>query len=140
MHSCLRWLFMALAVVVTTSHAQTRYPAKPIRLISPFPPGGSTDGLARLIGQRMTESWGEPVVVENRPGAGGTLGAESVARAAPDGHTLLLTSASAHAMGPAVRRKMPYDPIKDFAPISQVASGYNALAVHPALPVKSVKD
>ena len=133
----------AFATVANTADAQTttrRYPSKTIRFVSPFAAGGSTDGLARLIGQRLTEAWEQPVVVENRPGAGGTLGSDIVAKAPPDGHTILLTSVSAHAIGPAMRRKMPYDPVKDFATLSQVASGHNVLAVHPSLPVKSVKD
>ncbi len=133
----------AFATVANTADAQTttqRYPSKTIRFVSPFAAGGSTDGLARLIGQRLTEAWEQPVVVENRPGAGGTLGSDIVAKAPPDGHTILLTSVSAHAIGPAMRRKMPYDPVKDFATLSQVASGHNVLAVHPSLPVKSVKE
>ncbi len=133
----------AFATVANTADAQTttqRYPSKTIRFVSPFAAGGSTDGLARLIGQRLTEAWEQPVVVENRPGAGGSLGSDIVAKAPPDGHTILLTSVSAHAIGPAMRRKMPYDPVKDFATLSQVASGHNVLAVHPSLPVKSVKE
>ena len=133
----------AFATVANTADAQTttqRYPSKTIRFVSPFAAGGSTDGLARLIGQRLTEAWEQPVVVDNRPGAGGTLGSDIVAKAPPDGHTILLTSVSAHAIGPAMRRKMPYDPVKDFATLSQVASGHNVLAVHPSLPVKSVKE
>lgn len=131
-----------LPVLPGMSIAQTvaRYPAKPIRFVSPFAAGGSTDGLARLIGQRLTVAWEQPVVVENRPGAGGTLGSDIVAKSAPDGHTLLLTSVSAHAIGPAMRRKMPYDPVKDFATISQVASGHNVLVAHPSLPARSVKE
>jgi tripartite-type tricarboxylate transporter receptor subunit TctC len=116
------------------------YPAKAIRFVSPFAAGGSTDGLARLIGQKLTEAWNQPVVVENRPGAGGTVGSEIVAKAPPDGYTILLTSVSAHAIGPAMRRKLPYDPVMDFATISQIASGYNVLVVHPSLPVRSVKE
>ncbi len=133
----------AFATVANTADAQTttqRYPSKTIRFVSPFAAGGSTDGLARLIGQRLTEAWEQAVVVDNRPGAGGTLGSDIVAKAPPDGHTILLTSVSAHAIGPAMRRKMPYDPVKDFATLSQVASGHNVLAVHPSLPVKSVKE
>ena len=124
---------------VAQSGAQ-HYPAKSIRFVSPFAPGGSTDGLARVIGQKLTEEWGQPVVVENRPGAGGTVGANLVARAPPDGYTILLTSVSAQAIGPAMRRKLPYHPVTDFAAISQVASGYNVLVVHPSLPVRSVKE
>jgi tripartite-type tricarboxylate transporter receptor subunit TctC len=130
-------------VGVGTSYAQTtvqRFPSKAIRFVSPFAAGGSTDGLARLIAQRLSETWELPVVVENRPGAGGTLGSDIVAKAPPDGYTLLLTSVSAHAIGPAMRRRMPYDPVRDFVAISQVASGHNVLVVHPSLPAKSVKE
>lgn len=116
------------------------YPAKSIRFVSPFAPGGSTDTLARLIGQKITESWGQPVVVENRPGAGGTIGSDLVAKAPPDGYTILLTSVSAHAIGPALRGRLPYDPLRDFAAVTQVASGHNILVVHPSLPVKSVRE
>lgn len=116
------------------------YPAKPIRMISPFAPGGSTDTIARIIGQRMTETWGQPVIVENRPGAGGTIAADLLVKAPPNGYLLLLSSVSAHAIGPAMSSKIPYDPIRDFAAVSQVASGHNVLVVHPSLPAKSVRD
>ena len=116
------------------------YPGRPIRFISPFAPAGSTDILARLIGQKLTEAWGQPVIVENRPGAGGTTGSDAVAKSPPDGYTLLLTSSSAHAIGPALRAKLPYDPVRDFAAVSQVASGYNVLVVHPSLPARNVQE
>jgi tripartite-type tricarboxylate transporter receptor subunit TctC len=116
------------------------YPAKPIRMVSPFAAGGSTDILARLVGPKLTEAWGQQVLVDNRPGAGGTVAAEIVAKAPADGHTLLLTSVSAHAINPALRAKLPYDPIKDFAPVTQLASGNNVLVVHPSLPVRTVKE
>ena len=139
-----RVLLVAIALAAACpSHAQSpaaSYPMKPIRMISPFAAGGSTDTLARVIGQRMTETWGQPVVVENRPGAGGQLAADFLAKAPPEGYVLLLTSVSAHAIGPAMSSKLPYDPIRDFAAISQVASGQNVLIVHPSLPAKSVRD
>lgn len=142
--SVLGALAVLLAAAVTTeSAAQTGaqgYPARPLRFVSPFSPGGTTDTLARLIGQKLTETWGQSVVIENRPGAGGTIGAEAVARAAPDGYTLLLTSVGAHAVSPALRSKLAYDAVRDFSPITQVASGHNILVVHPSLPVRSVQE
>ena len=128
------------ALVATLQVAAQPYPSRPIRFVSPFAAGGSTDQLARLLGQKMSETWGQPVIVENRPGAGGTTGSELVAKAPPDGYTILLTSSSAHAIGPALRTKLPYDPIKDFAAVTQVASGFNLLVVHPSLPVHSVRE
>lgn len=116
-----------------------RYPARPIRIVSPFAAGGSTDILARLIGQKLTESWGEPVIVDNRAGAGGIVGSDLVAKAQPDGYTLLLTSTSAHAINPALHRTLPYDPLRDFAAVTQVATGHNILVVHPSVPAKSVQ-
>ncbi|HEV8518040.1 MAG TPA: tripartite tricarboxylate transporter substrate binding protein [Burkholderiales bacterium] len=117
-----------------------RYPARPIRIVSPFAAGGSTDILARLIGQKLTESWGEPVIVDNRAGAGGIIGSDLVAKAQPDGYTLLLTSTSAHAINPALHRTLPYDPLRDFAAVTQVATGHNILVVHPSVPAKSVQE
>ena len=134
---------LSVFLMATPAAAQTpaaSYPAKPIRFISPFAAGGSTDTIARLVGQRITETWGQPVVVENRPGAGGTVGSDLVAKSAPDGYVMLLTSVSAHAIGPAMSSKLPYDAIRDFAAVSQVASGHNVLVVHPSLPAKSVRD
>lgn len=117
-----------------------RYPARPIRIVSPFAAGGSTDILARLIGQKLTASWGEPVIVDNRAGAGGIIGSDLVAKAQPDGYTLLLTSTSAHAINPALHRTLPYDPLRDFAAVTQVATGHNILVVHPSVPAKSVQE
>jgi tripartite-type tricarboxylate transporter receptor subunit TctC len=136
--------FAVIALLITApAHAQSpaaSYPAKPIRMLSPFAAGGSTDTLARAIGQRMTETWGQPVIVENRPGAGGQLAADFLAKAPPDGYIMLLTSVSAHAIGPAMSSKLPYDPVRDFAAVSQVASGHNVLVVHPSLPARSVRE
>jgi tripartite-type tricarboxylate transporter receptor subunit TctC len=114
------------------------YPAKPIRLIVALAPGGGVDTAGRLIGQKLTDAWGQQVVAENRPGAGGTIAAELVARAAPDGYTLLMTSMG-HAITPALY-KLSYDTIRDFAPISLFVQSPSVLAVHPSLPVKSVKE
>ena len=115
------------------------YPAKAIRLIVPFPPGGSNDIVGRMVGQQLGERLGQSVVIDNRGGAGGTIGTDMAAKAAPDGYTLLLVSV-AHAFNPAMYRKLPYDPEKAFVPIGMVAAGPVALMVHPALPVHSVAE
>jgi tripartite-type tricarboxylate transporter receptor subunit TctC len=122
----------------TFAQAQT-YPSKSIRIVVPFAPGGGADIIARVIAQKLTESWGQQVIVDNRAGASGNIGTEIVARAAPDGYTLMLTS-SALAINPSVFKSVPYDAVKDFAPITQPALLPNILVVHPSLPVKTVKD
>jgi tripartite-type tricarboxylate transporter receptor subunit TctC len=123
---------------VATSFAQ-QYPSKQIRVIVPFAPGGGADIIARILGQKMTDNWGQQVVVDNRAGASGNIGAEIVAKAAPDGYTLLMAS-SALAINPSVYKSVPYDAVKDFAPITQPGLLPNILVVHPSLPVKTVKE
>lgn len=118
--------------------AQT-YPTKPLRLIVPYAPAGGTDILARMIAERLTVSLGQPVIVDNRPGGDGSIGSEIVARAAPDGYTLLINSSS-HAINVALGKKLPYDTLQDFAPIVQTANQQLLLVVHPGLPVKSVAE
>lgn len=118
----------------------TQYPAKTIRMIVPSAPGSGPDIMARTIGQKLNEAWGQPVVVEARPGAGGIIGSEAVAKSAPDGYTLIMGNAGSHSVNPSLYRKLPYDPLKDFSPIALVSSAPNILIVHPSLPVKSVKD
>jgi tripartite-type tricarboxylate transporter receptor subunit TctC len=119
--------------------AADAYPAKPVRVIVGLAPGGGTDIQARLFAQKLTESFNRPFVVENRPGAGGTLAYAQVAKSPPDGHTLLGVT-SGYTITPTVYTKLPYDPVKDFAPISLVSQAPFVLVVHPSLPVKSVKD
>jgi len=116
------------------------WPAKPVRLMVPFPPGGSTDIVARIVGQKLGERLGQSIVIENRGGAGGTLGTAQVAKAAPDGYTLTVASTSTHVVAPSVYQKLEYDPVKDFAPISLMAVSPYLLVVHPAVPAKSVKE
>jgi tripartite-type tricarboxylate transporter receptor subunit TctC len=116
------------------------YPTKPIRLVVPFPAGGSLDVVARAIGQKLTEAWGQPVVIDNRPGAGGNIGADLVAKSAPDGYTILEGALSTHAVNVSLYDKMPYDPVRDFVPITLVATTPNVLVLNPTLPVKSVPE
>ena len=120
--------------------AQAQYPVKPVRLIVPYPPGGGNDTLARIFGQKLTEALGQQIVVENRPGAGTIIGTASVARAAPDGYTLLLSSIATHAFSPFLYAKPGYDPIKDFAPVTLLVIAPTVLVVNPALPVGSLKE
>jgi tripartite-type tricarboxylate transporter receptor subunit TctC len=128
-----------LALLAATSTCAQQYPAGPLRIVVPFTPGGGTDILARLIGQKLNETWGQPVVVDNRPGASGTLGTAFVAKAAGDGHTMLMVPAG-HAGSPSLYKKLPYDQNRELAPVSWLASGPLVLVVHPSLPAKSVKE
>ncbi len=120
-------------------HAQA-YPAKPVRLIVPFAPGGANDLVSRLVGQRLAAGLGQPVVIENRAGAGGTIGLDNCAKAPPDGYTLVMAPASALTVAPALNPKLPYDPVRDFAPVTGVAGGPNVLALHPSVPATSLKE
>ena len=115
------------------------YPAKPIRLVVPFAPGGSTDILARMVGRKLAESWGQQVIVENRPGGGTVIGTEIAAKAAPDGYTLVMTSTSTATL-PSLSRKLPYDTLRDLAPVIQLVTTPNVLVVHPSLPVQNVRE
>jgi tripartite-type tricarboxylate transporter receptor subunit TctC len=119
--------------------AQQKYPTRPIRLVLPFPPGGSTDIVARLIGQKITESWAQQVLVDNRPGGGGNVAAEAVARAAPDGYTLFQVNV-ANAIGASLYPKLNYSLIGDFAPVTQLATTPYVLLAHPSVPAKSMRD
>jgi tripartite-type tricarboxylate transporter receptor subunit TctC len=133
---------LALAVALLTAGvaaAAERYPQRPIRLIVAFAPGGSADVVARIIGQKLSESIGQQVVIDNRPGAGGNLSAEIAARAAPDGYTLYMSSASL-VVNVSLYRKVAYDPVRDFAPVTLLASAQNVLVAHPSVPARSVKE
>jgi len=135
----MRALLAILLIALIQSAAAQQYPTRTIRLIVPFPPAGATDIVGRIVAQKLSETLGQPVVVENRPGAGGTLGSDLAAKAAPDGYTLLIATTSTHSIGP-VLQKLPYDPIRDFAPITQVADVPNVLVVSPKLPVKTLQE
>ena len=128
-----------LALSASGAFAQS-YPTRPIRLVVPFPPGGTTDILAREVGERLSVSLGQPVVIDNRPGAAGNIGADLVAKSAPDGYTFLMGTVGTHAINTSLYTKMPYDHVKDFAPVILVAGVPNVLEVTPSLPVNSVAD
>jgi tripartite-type tricarboxylate transporter receptor subunit TctC len=132
-------LVLAAALATSVSGRAQGYPNRAVRLVVPFPAGGPADALGRAIADQLNKMWGQPVIIENRGGAGGNLGAEVVARAAPDGYTLLL-NASSHVINASLYEKLPYDPIKDFTPVSEVASYMLVLVVHPSAPANSVKE
>lgn len=123
----------------TLALAQAEWPAKPMRLVIPVAPGGGTDFLGRMLAQKLAENLGQPVLVDNRSGAGGSIGSVTVARAAPDGYTLLLGYTASHGINPALS-KLPYDPVADFSQVSLIASAPNVLVVHPGIPAKSVAE
>ena len=128
-----------LALPGATLHAQN-YPVKPIRMVVPFPAGGFSDVFGRILAARMNESWGQPVVVENRPGAGGNIGADIVAKSPPDGYTLVMGTIGTHAINATLFSKLPYDPVRDFAAVAFVVEAEGLLVVHPSIPAKTVKE
>lgn len=132
-------LTVMTSIITGGSAMAQSYPSKPVRLLIPFPPGGGTDILARMVAQRLSDALGQPVVADNRPAVDGVVASETLARAAPDGYTLLLVSSS-HAINPAIGRKLPYDTLRDFKPVTQTASQQLFLTVHPSLPVKTVRE
>jgi tripartite-type tricarboxylate transporter receptor subunit TctC len=141
MHSRLKrwWVGACLAIVAGGAFAQA-YPTKPIRIVVPFPAGGATDIMARAVAQKLTEDWGQPVIVDNRPGAAGNIGTELVAKAPADGYTLEMGTVGTHAINASLYSKLAYDHIKDFTPVILVASVPNVLEVNPAVPVNSVQE
>ncbi len=132
-------LAIAIGVTAASSALAQTYPARTVRLIVAFPSGGPADMLARLLSEKLTERWGQSVVIENIGGAAGNIGVEATKRAAPDGHTLLL-NASSHVINGILYPKLPYDPIRDFTPITQVASYQHSFAVHPVVAAKTVRE
>jgi tripartite-type tricarboxylate transporter receptor subunit TctC len=133
-------LTVALVVGVTGDALAQSYPSKPIKMIVPFPSGGISDVLARIIAPKLTEGLGQPVVVENRPGAGTTIAADMVAKSAPDGYTIYLTDLTTHAISASLYKKLSYDPLKDFTPITTLTSTPLILVVHPSVKATSVKE
>ena len=138
----MRMLFSALllGLMVSVVHAQPAYPNKPIRIIITVAPGGGSDITTRTVGQKLIEAWGQQVIVDNRPGGNGIIGMEIAAHANPDGYTLLLGTIGPVAVNPSLYSKLPYDPVKDYAPIARGVSALNMLVVHPSLPAASVKE
>jgi len=133
-------LLLALACCASTDALAQAYPAKPVRLVLPFPPGGGTDVVGRLLAQKLGQALGQQVIVDNRAGAGGRIGTDLVAKSPPDGYTLLLATSSVMGTGPALYKKLPFDMPKDFAPVSLVAYTAYVLVTHPSVPAKSVKE
>ena len=135
-----RFLIALTTLTLAAGTAAGEYPTKPVRMIVPFPPGGGNDTMARTVGQKLSEAFGQQVVIDNRGGAGGNIGAEIAARAAPDGYTLFLGGTGSHGTNPNLHAKLPYDPVKDFAPISLIASAPLLVVVPPSLPVRSINE
>ncbi len=131
-------LALAASLAAPRAHAQS-WPARPVRLVVPFPPGGPADAIGRILSERLTELWGQPVIVENRGGAGGNIGAEHIARATPDGYSLLV-AASSHVQGAALYRRLPFDPIRDFSAITMVAYYSLVVVVHPSVPATNLRE
>lgn len=133
-------LMIVMAVAAECAIAAAgEFPSKPVRIISPYPPGGGNDIVSRIIAENLTQQWGQNVIVDNRPGAGGNVGTEAAAKAAPDGYTMVMGSLS-HPINASLYSRLPFDPVADFAPITLIASGSYILAAHPSLPVKDVKS
>ena len=132
-------IVLLIALLPLVAQAQA-YPSKPIRFVVPYPAGGPLDTVARLLGQRVSESTHQPVIVDNKPGAGGNIGADAVAKAAPDGYTILMGAVATHAINPTLYAGIPYDPVKDFLPVTQIASTPNVLVVNPGVPAASVRE
>jgi tripartite-type tricarboxylate transporter receptor subunit TctC len=135
-----RVLLVLAAVAAAPGASAQQYPVKPIRIVVPFPPGGFSDVFARIIGSKMNESWGQQVIVDNRPGAGGNIGADIVAKAAPDGYTLVMGTIGTHAINATLFSRLPYDPVRDFTPVAFVVEAEGLLTVHPSLPVRTARD
>ena len=132
-------MFLVLALASLASHAQS-WPAKPVRMIVPYAAGGTTDVLARIMSERLGHALGQPFVIEYRPGAGGTIGAEAAAKSAPDGYTIVMGAPGSHSTAASLYAKLGFDPVKDFAPIVHVANVPNSVVVHPSMPVKSIPE
>jgi tripartite-type tricarboxylate transporter receptor subunit TctC len=133
-------VIIAMIALPGGASAQTTYPAKPVRILVPFPPGGPADALARIVGDKLGQALGQPFVIENKPGAGGNIGMEQGAKAAADGYTLTLAPTGNLTIAPSLSAKLPYDPAKDYAPITVLATVPNILIVHPSVPARSVAE
>lgn len=140
MKKILTVLAAIVAVMASSAALAQSYPVKPVRLIVPFPPGGNTDTLGRLMAQKLTDAFGQQFFVENRAGGGGIIGADAAAKSPPDGHTIFFGTTGALSSAPALRSNLPYDPVKSFAPISALAGASVVVMVNSSLPVNSLKD
>lgn len=140
MQESTRRTVFALALAMLSTLASAAFPDKPIRLVVPFPAGGATDFMARSLGQKLSERLGQPVLIDNKAGAGGSLGAEAVATAVPDGHTLLFATMGSLTINPSIYKALRYDPVRSFEPVSLTHSTSNLLVVHPSVPVQSVAE
>jgi tripartite-type tricarboxylate transporter receptor subunit TctC len=140
MFQAIRKLGLALGLALFAAHAGAQYPDKPVKIIVPFSAGGFTDSLARIVAQELTKKWGHPVVVDNRPGAGGNIGAEVAAKSAPDGYTLFLATNTTHGINPTLYRTIAFDAVKDFEPVILLVTTPNLLIVNPLVPVNSVPE
>ena len=137
-----KYIVAALAVIIfpAASAADRAFPVKPVRLLVPYPPGGGNDTMARTIGAKLTEEWHQQVIIDNRAGANGLVAAELTMAAAPDGYTLFMANIGSHAINPALYKNIPYNAVKDFAPVSQLGSTANVLVVHPSVPAKNLQE
>jgi len=140
MRSAVQVILACAAVVVSSVAEAQTYPVKGVRIIVPFPAGGATDIMARLVAQRLSEMWGQQVIVDNRGGAAGTIGSDLAAKSAPDGYTILVGTSSTHAIAQSLYAKLPYDSVKDFAPVTGLATSTIVLSTHPSVPAKSVRE
>ena len=135
-----RWLPALLALLATSAMAQSSFPNKPVKLIVPFPPGGGNDVIARVIGQKLSDRWGQPVVIDNRAGANGIVGLQALMQSPADGYTLAVGAAGPLAVNPSLYAKLPYDPVKDFAAVTNLVNYPLLLVVHPSVPVRTTRD
>jgi len=140
MRSAVQVILACAAVVVSSVAEAQTYPLKSVRIIVPFPAGGATDIMARLVAQRLSEMWAQQVIVDNRGGAAGTIGSDLAAKSAPDGYTILVGTSSTHAIAQSLYAKLPYDSVKDFAPVIGLATSTIVLSTHPSVPAKSVRE
>jgi tripartite-type tricarboxylate transporter receptor subunit TctC len=132
--------FAAVASIIAPAQAQDAWPTKPIRLIAPFPPASTADVIGRVLGQKLSQRLGQPVVIDNRVGASGNLGADAIAKAAPDGYTIGIVTSSTHAVAVSLSGKLPYDPLKDFTPITMLANSPYVLVLYPGVAAKDIKE
>lgn len=138
--ACCAAALLLMSPQLMRAQTTSAYPTKPVRMIVPFPAGGATDIVGRLVAQKLAEAWGQQVIVDNRGGAGGTIGSEIAAKSPPDGYTILVGTSSTHAIAPSLYGKLGYDPARDFVPVTLIANATILLAVHPSVPARNVRE